>query len=100
MANADGLRARMSGFRILDLDMAAPDTKHADATEAIWSRYWQDPVALRAAVEAARMHIKTQAARPGMRLSRGPVAWSGDGRFERLAFHPRWASPGGWWMQC
>ncbi|WP_439473058.1 GIY-YIG nuclease family protein [Brevundimonas sp.] len=79
----DGLRARMSVFRVLDPDVDTPDTKHADAAEAVWLQYWQDPIALRAAVEAARMQIQAESVRPGVRPSRGPVAWSGGGRFER-----------------
>lgn len=53
----DGLRARMSVFRVLDPSINTPDTKRARLGEQVWREYSNAPEALKAAAAAARASI-------------------------------------------
>jgi len=79
----DGLRARMSVFRVLDPEVETPDRKRALAGGAVWHRFANDPEGLRAAADAIRGGLARAPATIAIPPSRGPVAWSGDGRFAR-----------------
>ncbi len=65
----DGLRREMAVLRILDLGGAARSQKHANAADAVWTRFAADPEAL--AAQVARI----MAALPAPRTASNP-AWT------------------------
>lgn len=86
----DGLRARMSVFRVLDPNVGTPDTKRSEIGGAVWSKYHDNPVGLNKEATRVRTVFEAEADlfdRPGaggrVAPSRGPTAWNGSGVFDR-----------------
>lgn len=80
----DGLRARMSVFRVLDPGVPTRDTKRAEIASRLWRRFEGRAAELAAAAETIRYEISATLASSGERggvwvngPSRGPLPWSG-----------------------
>lgn len=81
----DGLRARMSVFRVLDPDVTTPDTKRAEMASRVWRRFEGRAAELAEAATTIRSEISATLASSWESSggawvnvpSRGPLPWAG-----------------------